>query len=73
MTPRARFVLRYGVLGYGGGLFVLFNVLHIVRLHARGVALSGLPLWLLITAVLCCGLGYVFGVYAWKRRRVRER
>lgn len=67
MTPRDRFILRYGVLAYGGGLFLLFNALHIIRLHAHGAALQGLPLWLLSTAILCPLVGYVFGVLAWNR------
>ncbi|MGI4755561.1 MAG: hypothetical protein ACRYGF_01790 [Janthinobacterium lividum] len=73
MTPRRRFVLRFGVLGYGGSLFVLFNVLHVVRLHAHGASLQGLPLWLLLTAVICPVLGYGFGVLAWSRMQRRGR
>ncbi len=71
MTPRLRFILRFGVLAYGGGLFVLFNVLHIARLRAHGASLAGLPLWLLMTALIAGALGYAFGVFAWKRARLR--
>lgn len=72
MTPRDRFILRFGVLGYGGGLFLLFNVLHAVRLHQHGASLAGLPLWLLLTAVVAGLLGYGFGTLLW-RRMARER
>ncbi len=71
MTPRARFILRFGVLGYGGGIFLVFNLLHIARLHARGASLRGLPLLLLITAIISPVLGYGFGVLAWRRKRAR--
>ena len=71
MTPRSRFILRYGVLAYGGGLFMLFNVLHILRLRAHGASLAGLPIWLLLTALICSGLGSAFGWYAWRRVRPR--
>lgn len=73
MNPRHRFILRFGVLGYGGGMFLLFNLLHAFRLHAHGASLAGLPLWLMLTAVICPLLGYGFGVFMWRRlqRRVR--
>lgn len=69
MTARHRFILRFGVAGYGGGLFVLFNALHLFRLHARGASLQGLGLWLLVTATVSALLGYGFGVLLWWRGR----
>ncbi|MGI4853404.1 MAG: hypothetical protein ACRYF4_05060 [Janthinobacterium lividum] len=69
MSPRYRFILRYGVLGYGGGLFVLFNALHILRLHALGASLFGLPLWLIVTAPVAAVMGYGFGALVWWRGR----
>lgn len=71
MTARHTFILRFGVLGYGGGLFVLFNVLHIARLHAHGASLRGLPLWLCLTALVAAMLGYGFGALLWWRGRRR--
>lgn len=71
MSPRYRFILRFGVLGYGGGLFLVFNVLHILRLRAHGASLQGLALWLMSTAVVCPLLGYGFGEFAWRRMQQR--
>ena len=73
MTPRYHFILRFGVLCYGGGLFLLFNALHIARLRAHGASLQGLPIWLSLTAVVCPLLGYAFGVLAWWRIQTRRR
>ncbi len=73
MSPRYRFILRFGVLGYGGGLFVVFNVLHVLRLRAHGASLQGLPLWLMLTAVICPLLGYGFGEVVWHRMQQRAR
>ncbi len=72
MSARTCFILRFGVLAYGGGLFVLFNVLHILRLRAHGASLAGLPLWLMLSAVICPIIGYGFGVLAWSRLRRRR-
>ena len=73
LSARNRFILRFGVLAYGGGLFVLFNVLHVLRLRAHGASLAGLPLWLMLTAILCPIIGYGFGVLAWSRLQRRSR
>ena len=73
LSARNRFILRFGVLAYGGGLFVLFNVLHVLRLRAHGASLAGLPLWLMLTAIICPIIGYGFGVLAWSRLQRRSR
>lgn len=73
MNSKYRFILRFGVLGYGGGLFLVFNTLHILRLRAHGASLQGLPLWLMLTAVICPLLGYGFGELVWRRMQRRLR
>ena len=73
MNPRHRFILRFGVLAYGGGLFAVFNLLHVLRLRAHGASLQGLSLWLIATAIVCPLVGYGFGAFAWRRMQRRGR
>lgn len=67
LSPKYRFILRYGVLAYGGVMFLLFNVIHILRLTSRGASLAGLPLWLAVNAIFWPLVGYGFGLFAWHR------
>ncbi len=67
MTPRDRFVLRFGVFGYGGGMVVIFTLLHLIRLHMRGLPFEGISIWLLVNAAIWLPVGYLFGTWMWKR------
>jgi hypothetical protein len=72
LSPKSRFILRFGVLGYGGIMFLLFNGIHIARLLTRGSSLAGLPLWLAVNAILWPLVGYAFGAFAWRRMQKRS-
>ncbi len=73
LSQRSRFVFRYGLLLYGGGLFVIFNVINFLRLKAQEVSLLGLAVWLVMTAMLSLLLGFGFGMLAWERMKRRRR
>jgi hypothetical protein len=67
LSPKHRFIFRYGVFGYGGIMFTLFTTIHLVRMHTSGASLAGLPIWLAVNLLLWPLLGYAFGAFAWRR------
>ena len=73
LSPRGRFVLLYGVVFYGGGIFLIFNAIHFIRLYQQGASMAGIVPWLAVTAIISPLLGLLFGIAMWNRLAARDR